>query len=321
MGFQSLSGILITAGFLLAIALYAFFHWQETLELFGLLRRADTGWMILAILTQIPTYIFAGIVWDLSARALNYSLTLKSLTELAIEQLAVGQIIPSGGLAGNIIVIRAMKRFGLPTTLAIEIFFIETLSFYIAYALVALVSILILWWHNDITSLISTLVSIFFAIQVTLSFLIYAAVNHKNWRVLLWLKEKKFLPKLFGVIENISKDRVFSGRLLFETSLFRLGVFALDTLTLFAILRAIGASASLTTAFVALVIASIAGTVVLLPGGIGGYEAASILILNLFGVPVGSAIAATAILRGLTLWLPLIPGIILARQDLGISKK
>lgn len=313
-------GVLITAIFLVAMAVIAIVYLEETKELLLLLKNSDAGWMIIAILVQIPTYIFTGIVWHLSARAANYHLTMKSLTELAFKQLGVNQIIPAGGLAGNFIVFRAMKRFGLPTALAMEIFFIETLSQYIAFSLVAFISVMMLWLYHGVTPIISGLVSIFFAIQVTVIILIWAAVNHKKLKFLSWLKSKKFFFRLFSVIENVSEQRVFSAQLLFETSFFRLGIFLFDTFTLFAILHSIGAGASLSTAFVAFIVASMAGTVVALPGGVGGFEAASIGILNLLGIPLGAAVAATFIFRALTLWLPLVPGLILAREDLGLKK-
>ena len=313
-------GILTSAIFFAAVAVLAAFHFEETKELLRLLKNSDIGWIVIAIISQIPTYIFTGLVWHLSARAVNYPLSLKSLTELALEQLSVSQIIPSAGLAGNIVVIRAMKRFGLSNTLALEIFFIETLSYYIAFSGVALLAVIILWLHQGVTPIISSLVSIFFVIQFAIGALIWSAANHKKLKVLVWIKEKKIFSKLFSLLENVSGERVFSRSLLFETSFFRLGVFFLDTITFFAILRSIGVEASLTTSFVAFIIASIAGAVTLLPGGLGGFEAAAVGILNLLGVPLGAAIAATAIFRILTLWLPLVPGLIYAREDLGFKQ-
>ncbi|RYZ34941.1 MAG: UPF0104 family protein, partial [Myxococcaceae bacterium] len=42
--------------------------------------------------------------------------------------------------------------------------------------------------------------------------------------------------------------------------------------------------------------------------------AASVGMLNLFGVPVEAALASTLLLRGFTLWLPLGPGLYLLRH-------
>jgi len=316
---RSFLNLALTLLFLILIAIFAITHTRETREFLALLGNADTGWMVLAVFLQIPTYIFTGIVWKLSAEAVNYKLDLKTVSELAVEQLSVSQLVPSAGLAGNIIVIRAMRRFGLPLPLAIEIFFIETLSYYLAFLAVALISIVFLWLHGNITPIISSLASAFFVITALVTLLIWSAANHKKLRILDWVRSRKIFSRFFSLFENISSTRVFSPSLLFQTSIFRLGVFVLDAFSLFAILEAIGVESNFTTSFVALVIASMAGTVTLMPGGLGGYEAASILILNLFGVPITEAIAATALFRCLTLWLPLIPGIILARKDWGMT--
>ena len=70
------------------------------------------------------------------------------------------------------------------------------------------------------------------------------------------------------------------------------------------------------TAFVVLVIGSMAGTISFLPGGIGGFEAGCVLTLHLLGVPVEDALTGTLLLRGLSLWLPLVPGLFLVRRDI-----
>ena len=72
---------------------------------------------------------------------------------------------------------------------------------------------------------------------------------------------------------------------------------------------------SLLTAFIAGMMATIAGMVSLLPGGLGSYEAASIAILLLLGLSFEEAFTGTLLLRGFTLWLPLTFGILLLQKD------
>jgi uncharacterized membrane protein YbhN (UPF0104 family) len=62
--------------------------------------------------------------------------------------------------------------------------------------------------------------------------------------------------------------------------------------------------------------ASIVVTLGPLPLGLGSFEATSTATLHLLGVPVEAAFAGTMLLRLLTLWLPLIPGMILMRGAL-----
>jgi uncharacterized membrane protein YbhN (UPF0104 family) len=84
-------------------------------------------------------------------------------------------------------------------------------------------------------------------------------------------------------------------------------------------LRSIGIHAGFFTAFIAIVLASIAATLSALPGGIGGFEAGSVAILTLLGIPVEAALTATVIFRGFSLWLPLLPGLYFARKDVMIK--
>lgn len=50
-----------------------------------------------------------------------------------------------------------------------------------------------------------------------------------------------------------------------------------------------------------------------LPGGMGIFEAASVVTLKLVGVSVPVALVATLFFRGLSFWLPMVPGLIFSR--------
>jgi uncharacterized membrane protein YbhN (UPF0104 family) len=60
-------------------------------------------------------------------------------------------------------------------------------------------------------------------------------------------------------------------------------------------------------------LASVAETVSLIPGGVGTFDAACVGLLNFLEVPLETALAGTLLLRGFTLWLPLLPGLYLLR--------
>jgi len=51
----------------------------------------------------------------------------------------------------------------------------------------------------------------------------------------------------------------------------------------------------------------------LLKGGLGTFEAASVVTLKLAGVPVAVALAATLLFRGLSFWFPMVPGLVFSR--------
>jgi len=51
-----------------------------------------------------------------------------------------------------------------------------------------------------------------------------------------------------------------------------------------------------------------------IPLGLGSFEVTSTTTLHLSRVPIALAFAATMLLRILTLWLPLLPGLFLMRK-------
>jgi uncharacterized protein (TIRG00374 family) len=68
--------------------------------------------------------------------------------------------------------------------------------------------------------------------------------------------------------------------------------------------------------FASFVFAQVAATVLLVPGGLGTFEASAVAMLALFRVPVEVALTATLLLRGFTYWLPMAPGFWLSRREI-----
>ena len=97
--------------------------------------------------------------------------------------------------------------------------------------------------------------------------------------------------------------------------LLELGVFALDALTLWLEFRALGDAPAIWVPFVSFIMASMAATLGPVPLGLGTFEAACVGMLSLLGVAIEAALAATLLLRGLTFWLPMVPGLWLAKRE------
>jgi uncharacterized protein (TIRG00374 family) len=104
--------------------------------------------------------------------------------------------------------------------------------------------------------------------------------------------------------------------LVVKVTLLQMAVFLLDAATLWAMLHAVGQDVSLLVAFPSFVVASIVATLSPVPLGLGTFEASSVGMLKALGVPVEAGLTATLLLRGFTLWLPMVPGLWLARRQL-----
>ena len=68
--------------------------------------------------------------------------------------------------------------------------------------------------------------------------------------------------------------------------------------------------------FVGFAIASMVAAIGRIPVGLGTFEAASVGMPSLLGVSVEAALAGALLLRGLTFWLPMLPGIWLTRREI-----
>jgi Mg2+-importing ATPase len=61
-------------------------------------------------------------------------------------------------------------------------------------------------------------------------------------------------------------------------------------------------------------IASLFRTMGIVPGGLGTFEATSVLTLRMMGVDLAVALSATLLFRGLSFWLPMLPGYWFSRR-------
>lgn len=93
-------------------------------------------------------------------------------------------------------------------------------------------------------------------------------------------------------------------------------VFFLEAATLWCIARSIGIDLGATAALASFLVASMVATLAPLPLGLGSFESASIMAMHLFGTGLEASLATTLMFRGLTLWLPMLPGLVLMRAEM-----
>ncbi|HSL69128.1 MAG TPA: HAD-IC family P-type ATPase, partial [Longimicrobiales bacterium] len=106
-------------------------------------------------------------------------------------------------------------------------------------------------------------------------------------------------------------------RLFLGACIGQLAIMLLDAATIWVLIRALGATASGVAVFSSFMLSNLLRTLGVLPGGLGTFEASSVLTLQLSGVPLPVALSATLLFRGLSFWLPMIPGVWLARRLFG----
>jgi uncharacterized protein (TIRG00374 family) len=80
-------------------------------------------------------------------------------------------------------------------------------------------------------------------------------------------------------------------------------------------LRALGFEVNPEPVFASFMLSTLAQTLGVAPGGLGVFEAVSVATLKLIGVPVTVGLEATLLFRFFTFWLPMAPGLVLARRE------
>lgn len=301
---------------LLILAVFVAQHRREAEEFTLIVIHARPEWVAAALLLQAGTYLCAGGVWNAVIRAARHRVSLGALARFSIGKLSIDQLIPLGGVSGNLVVFQAMRRLGLPRRLAMEALLVDMLSHYAAYALVAAGAVLVLWLDRSITPVLVSLAAIFALFLLAVPSGLVWLIAHRGKPLPPVLAKWPVVRKASEAVQSVSTARIFSPRLVAIATAFGTGVFLLDAATLWAVMHLTPSPIDPFTAFVALVIGSMAGTISFLPGGIGGFEAGCVLTLHLLGVPVEDALTGTLLLRGLSLWLPLVPGLFLVRRDI-----
>jgi uncharacterized protein (TIRG00374 family) len=303
-------------GALILLALVAVVtHRGEGERFAALLRRAEPVWILAAAVLQAATYACAAGVWRQVLRHAGAPLPVRALAPLAVARLFVDQVFPTGGLGGRVLVVRAFRHRGVRMPIAIAAILVDLLTLYGAFALAVGVSLAILWLAHSLNRLILTLAMLFplMAAGVPLTVLWLSGRERRPPR---WARRVPRLESLLKEIARAPNGLVRNRAVLAEGAALQLAIYFLDAATLWAMLRAIGQPVPASAAFASFVMAQVAATVILIPGGLGSFEAAAVAMLALFRVPMEAALTATLLFRGFTYWLPMLPGLWLSRREL-----
>ena len=304
-----LLGMVIAAGLIAAV-----FRIGDLRHFLDLARHAQPAWLLGAAGLQVGTYVALALGWQAVLRRADAPIPMKRLMPLALAKLFADQAIPSAGVGGNILLVDRLMALGVPRGAAMATLLISMVGFYASYAVLSIAMLMVLWLHGRATPLMVGLVTSFLLVALAIPSLA------------LWLRARGSRPlpqrverlgpirDLVHAIGDAPRSLVRNRSLIVRVAIFNGLVFLADSLTLACCLAALGQPAAAGAAFVALMAASVVVTLGPIPLGLGSFEATATAMLHALGVPVEAAITATLMLRGFTLWLPLIPGGLLLRQ-------
>jgi glycosyltransferase 2 family protein len=189
-------------------------------------------------------------------------------------------------------------------------------AYFASYLASVLTSLGILWLNDRASAPIFVVVAIFVAIVVAIP---SGVLWMKQWGHRLparWVRRLPGAALLLKAIAEAPTGLLHDPVLLAETVTLEFSVCALDAITLWLAFRALGDSPAIWIAYVSFIMVSMAATLGPIPLGLGTFEAACIGMLSLLGVAIETALAVTLLQRGRTFWLPMLPGLWLARREI-----
>ena len=233
--------------------------------------------------------------------------------KLSLAKLFIDQALPSAGISGTVVVARSLEQRGVSRAVVMATVVVDTVSYYAAYVLTLGLALVITVTRGHASPLIVAAALCFVAYSVALTAAALVLSGRRSSGP-MWLKRVPLLTDALALVGQADSRLAHSRSLILASGAFQLAIFLLDAGTVWVLIRSLGDVASPTGVFASFMISSLMRTIGIIPGGLGTFEAASVVTLKLAGVPVTVALAATLLFRGLSFWLPMVPGLVFSRH-------
>lgn len=314
-----LFGLLVLATVVLVAAKFS-----ELERFTEIARNAEPAWLLVAFVLQALTYVCAAGVWQGTLWRAGEHRSFGSMVPLGLAKLFADQALPTGGIGGTVLVVAGLERRGISRPVGMAALLIGLVSYYAAYLTAVVAALAILYRSHALDRAMIAAAALFVLVAAGIPTIVLLARrwlrsdNHSGPVTTLnrWLERVPGYSTLTQAVSQAPTSLLRDPPAFVIGFALQLMVFALDAGTLWVMLAAIGAETSPAIAVAAFVMASLAATVGPMPLGLGTFEAVCVTVLHLQGLSIEVALTATLLLRGFTFWLPMIPGLVLARREL-----
>jgi uncharacterized membrane protein YbhN (UPF0104 family) len=297
---------------LAAVALFVA-HRSEEQELARLVVDAQPAWLLLGFLLQTGTYLADARIWQRIVVRAGISRPLWSYMGLGLAKLFMDQVFPSGGMSGTLLVVRALDRRGIPRGTSMAAIVVDIVSYYAAYVAALAIALAVVWVHGSLTLFIILPAALFAPLAAGVS--AGLVLVSRGRRPAQWIQRLPIVGSGLRALAEATPGIAHDGSLIARCTGLQVAIVLLDAGTLWMMLCALRLSVDPALVFASFMLSTLARTLGPVPGGLGIFEAASVASLKLAGVPIAAGLAATLLFRGLNYWLPMAPGILLARRE------
>jgi hypothetical protein len=317
---------------LLLLAIYFFFsRFAEIESVIETLQRGDWRWISLAIVLSLAGTVNIASLLRAIYRMLKMEETIQRLFILGASAFFVNVIAPAAGMSGMAVIISDARVRGHPPGRVTTAVALYTLYDYLAFLIVLGLGLSVLVRRNqlDAGDLIAS--GVLVVIAGGLGFLLFLGMrsSEKLGRVLAWmarrvnavlrpfihqayLHEQRAYEFAHDISEGLREARTSTAGLILPLAL-ALSRHAINIAILFLVFVAFKQPFSAGTLVAGYAIGYLFLIVSPTPSGIGFVEGAMTLALTTLRVPLAAAAVITLAYRGVTLWLPLMYGLVAFR--------
>lgn len=312
-----------------AVVVIVFVKFSELQEIGQVFVQAKWYWLLAAFVCQIINFSLQGAVYYTSFRLLKFPpFNFLKLIKSTLTIIFLNYTIPSLSFAGNIWFLKILKKQGLKEGKGLMVVILEFVCFYLAFIVLLAIAFLYLFFKLGYIGLSQQIAVIgFFAILLFVIFMFYFWLGNKSKasQRAVWLA-KKFYQVEPGEtvqerVDNLLKDfyqdfawlKKNKIKLLIPTGL-QFIKFLFDGLVIYFLFLAFGLVPLFGLAVVAFAFGRLFGLASFIPGGVGAFEGAMVLIFNSLGLSLESALAVMLVYRFFSYWLYFPLGLIFYRQ-------
>jgi Mg2+-importing ATPase len=298
---------------MLAAVIFVALHFSEEREFVRIAERAQPWWVAIALVLQGGTYLAQGEIWRMVMQVAEVAVPASVTFRLSLAKLFIDQALPSAGISGTVVVVRALEQRGISRAVVMASVVVDSVSYYGAYVLTlaAALAIAVVSGRVNPLILVAALFLLMFSVALMTAALVFAgrrnAVPH-------WLMCIPLLRNVLSLLGEADPALARNLALLLKGVLYHLAIVLLDASTVWVLIRSLGETASPAGVFMSFMAATLLRTISIVPGGLGVYEAASVVTLQRSGISLPVALAATLLFRGLSFWLPMVPGLFFSRE-------
>ena len=290
------------------------------------LKYARLEFIGLAVAMQVFTYYLYTLRWKIINGMVDINVGIKKLIPMVLVSLAVNNITPSGRGGGEPVrayILSREENYPMDQTFATVVADRALDTFPFVVLAVLTIAAMALSFQFD-TWLLVLMVAAVIAIVIILAVLIYMSVKPSfGTRVEGWIvgllrrfykKNSQALEdKVHNAVEGFQKTMrmVISDRnVLYYALPLSFVIWIFEILRVYCVFLAFGAFVSPVVIGEVFILASLAGMIPLLPGGIGAVDSIMIIFYSAAGITASVSAAATVVERLISFWMTTIIGIL-----------